>query len=119
MGEIFSRTKVMQKEIWLQIDEIFYVASELNGAERKQYLDSVCAGNEVLLSEVIELLEEHDRANSLLELSVFKAGLKIFNENNLKGLEGKSLGNYHIQKFIGRGGMGKFILLRIFGLVAG
>lgn len=90
----------MLPEIWLKINDIFNDAADLNLAERAEFLDKNCESDEIR-REVEKLLAAEDASEKFLE----KPALEF---SALKKPE--KIGNYHIIKEIGKGGMGTVYL---------
>lgn len=92
---------------WQKIETIFEAASDLNGAEREEYLNAACADDEPLLSEVVALLLEHDRPSASLDAPVFDVGLQILDATSSEGRSGSTIGRFKLGELLGRGGMGQ------------
>jgi serine/threonine-protein kinase len=82
-----------------RIKELFQAALEQKPAEREDFLDQACQGDEALFQELVSLLAEHERTDSFLEIPSL--------ESEPRSLEaGDLIGVYRIERELGRGGMG-------------
>lgn len=101
----------MTPDRWQQIEEIFHEALELDEAARPGYLVERTGDDDELRSEVEKLLSQFDDASSFIEQPLFDSAKSGFLSNLLDDSDedpmvGKVLGNYRIEREIGRGGMG-------------
>ncbi|MEQ8764616.1 MAG: serine/threonine-protein kinase [Planctomycetota bacterium] len=111
----------MKPERYRRVREIFFRASELEGVERGQYLESECAGDDDLLTEVHRLLDARDldtgelrppgapgSTGELLGRSGFEAREPEMSPvtDRLSSEEGLRLGDYEILSELATGGMG-------------
>jgi len=101
----------MTPERWQQIEEIFNEAVELEGVERLKFLSSQADGDPELKAEVEKLLTQFEEASDFIEKPLYdNAGsgmlLGLFDDLDDDPMVGKVLGNYRIEREIGRGGMG-------------
>jgi tetratricopeptide (TPR) repeat protein/tRNA A-37 threonylcarbamoyl transferase component Bud32 len=88
------------------VDELFGAAIEMAAADRLPFLERECAGNAQLLHEVLSLLT-HDSGSPTLSgpdpLDHMVAGAVDIVEDH--AVAGQVLGQYRIEREIGRGGM--------------
>lgn len=101
----------MTPERWHQIEEIFHEALELEGDERSEFLKRATGDDEALSAEVEKLLTQFADASDFIERPVFdseRGGLfsDLLDDSDDDPMVGKVLGNYRIEREIGRGGMG-------------
>ncbi len=101
----------MSPERWQQIEEIFQHALDLSVSERVSYLAEKCVEDDELRSEVEKLLLQFEDASSFIETPAYSdsqagvlSSLMQFDEED--PMLGTLLGNYKIEREIGRGGMG-------------
>jgi eukaryotic-like serine/threonine-protein kinase len=94
-----------QDSYWKQIKQIFSKALELDGEERHQYIEDVCGGDERLRSEVLSLLESHDKTG-MIDKSIDEIRMSAIMEARSRHMKGEVVGRYKIIKEIGYGGMG-------------
>jgi serine/threonine protein kinase len=101
----------MTPERWRQIEEIFHEALELDPSARNEFLKASANGDDELRVEVKKLLDQFDEASSFIEQPLYdsaKSGVleALLDDSNDDPMVGKLLGNYRIEREIGRGGMG-------------
>ena len=101
----------MTPERWHQIEEIFHEALDLDGADRRAFLDEKTAGDQDLRTEVENLLSQFVEASDFIEKPLYETGRigmlsSLLDEVDDDPMVGKVLGNYRIEREIGRGGMG-------------
>jgi eukaryotic-like serine/threonine-protein kinase len=93
-------------ERWQKIKTVLEQALELDGPERKAFLQIACEGDDELRHEVDEFLAAEAEAGDFIETPVFRIRL-----NDAAPLaEGQRLGAYKVVQEIGRGGMGSVYL---------
>ena len=101
----------MTPERWQQIEEVFHGALELGEPNRRAFLDEKTAGDGDLRDEVEKLLSQFEEASDFIEQPLYdsaKSGmlLGLLDDEVEDPMVGKVLGNYRIEREIGRGGMG-------------
>ena len=87
-----------------RLKEVFAGARALTAERRPAYLAEACGGNEALLQEVESLMASHERARSFLETP---AAPQVENAFAARRLEGRRIGVYQVDAWIGGGGMGE------------
>jgi eukaryotic-like serine/threonine-protein kinase len=90
--------------------EIFANALDMPNKDRQAYLDSVCAENPQMRSQIMELLEAYDQAGSKGFLGQPTGGLGQEHKNEIdkhpEEQVGATIGPYTLVKQIGQGGFG-------------
>jgi serine/threonine protein kinase/sugar lactone lactonase YvrE len=98
----------MTPERWEQVTEIYHTALELAFEERRDFLETACAGDESLLREVESLLEADREAGEFIAQPALQEAASLLDVKPDKPLEpGQILGHYRIVSRIGVGGMGE------------
>lgn len=106
-------------EAWHRIEEVFVAALEHESFERDKFLDEACANDEPLRAEVDSLLASHEQAGGFIEAPAVAFVHELL-PDELTGsdeeaavapsLSGQRVGNYAIERELGRGGMGTVYL---------
>ena len=100
----------MDKQRWERMKELLdAAAAELPPERRSSFLAAACAGDESLRSEVEELLNHHERADSFLDGNAARDVAELPNDGyDPRFSPGETVSNrFRIVSFIGRGGMGE------------
>ncbi len=96
----------MDSARWQKIQTLFHEAADVPEADQRIFLESRCAGDPALLSEVLILLEEDARGASLLDGDIGEVAHQILHYSPGAPLTFKEFGPYRILKTLGEGGMG-------------
>ncbi len=101
----------MTPERWQQIEEIFHEALELEADERSKFISEKTGKDTELRSEVEKLLSQFDEASSFIEQPLYDSAKNnvlsaLLDETDEDPMVGTVLGNYRIEREVGRGGMG-------------
>jgi uncharacterized repeat protein (TIGR03803 family) len=107
----------VEPERWRRIEAVYHAALAIDPARRAVFLSESCAGDDVLRSEVEELLDFDARADGFIETPA----LQVLARQEARALEassgfrlaaGAQLGPYQILKPLGAGGMGEIYSAR-------
>src|SRR5579872_1703181 len=97
--------KAMTPEEWHKIKSVLAIALELDDADRRIYLDSACAGQTSMRTEVESLLKCHDEDDAFLEQPAAVEAADLMASTPRVWI-GRRLGQYELLEQIGEGGMG-------------
>ncbi len=88
-----------------RIQGLFLDAADLPETERRAFLDAACGSDGAILAEVLAMLHEDARGDSLLDGDLSRVAENILGE--IPGWRlGKELGPYRLVRMLGEGGMG-------------
>ena len=90
-----------------RLDDLFVAAAELDGSERRAFLDTECRADHELRRRIEARLAASERAERHLEKLATKLGL---DDTSDIAFIGTTVGHYRIVRLIGRGGMGAVYL---------
>src|SRR5580765_3064535 len=96
----------MASDRWQQISQLYHDALTRDVAERAAFLAVACGADEPLRREVESLLAQPESAQALLEGSALQSAAQIM-DAGAAALIGQRLGVYHLQAWLGAGGMGE------------
>jgi len=96
----------MDSARWEKIQSLFHDAAELPAPQRRAFLESSCGEDQELLTEVLALLEEDSRGESLLERGVAGVAYQMVGDAVHASLRTEKFGHYRIKEVLGEGGMG-------------
>ncbi len=101
----------MTPERWHQIEEIFHEALDLEAGPRAKFIKKKAGDDAELKAEVERLLSQFDEASSFIEQPLYdsaKSGVlsSLLDDGDDDPMVGTVLGNYRIEREVGRGGMG-------------
>jgi serine/threonine protein kinase/Tol biopolymer transport system component len=97
----------MKPERWDEVDKILQSVLERAPAERRAYVDEVCADDSQLRREVLTVLGSYESAGSFMRTPAIESG-DYEDAQNFKA--GDAIGQYRVVRPIGRGGMGEVYL---------
>jgi len=92
------------------VEETFHGALGCEPRQLSAFLDTTCAGDEVLRGKVEALLASHQQAGSFIQTPVAALAARIFENGQAGLLIGKMIGHFKVLKRVGAGGMGEVYL---------
>jgi TolB-like protein/Tfp pilus assembly protein PilF len=92
------------------VEQIFHAALDQEPDQVGAFLNTACAGDELLRRKVEALLASHQRAGSFIETPVAGLATSIVENGQADLLVGRTIGHYKLSKRIGTGGMGDVYL---------
>jgi eukaryotic-like serine/threonine-protein kinase len=101
-----EKLESMTPEEWHKIKTVLETALELEPAERGNFLDSACAGEGVMRSEVEALLQSHDEDEAFLSVPAAIDATGLVFSAGPRSYVGRRLGPYELLEQAGEGGMG-------------
>ncbi len=96
----------MDSERWERIQTIFHDAVDLPHSEQSSFVKTVCGDDSALLADVVALLEEDARSESLLERDVAQVANDMLGGAPAAAIDSDEFGPYRILRKLGEGGMG-------------
>src|SRR6266536_2236210 len=92
------------------VEEIFHAALDQESDQVGAFLNTACAGDELLRRKVEALLASHQGAGSFIETPAAGIAARLIENGQADLLVGQAIGHYKISKRIGTGGMGEVYL---------
>src|SRR5215475_14361822 len=96
----------MDSNRWKRIQKLFHEAAELSPAEQRTFLEHKSPDGPALISEVLKMLEEDSRGESLLDKGLAPLANGVLERNVSEAVPFKEFGPYRILRVLGEGGMG-------------
>ena len=93
------------------LEEIFHSVLDQEPDQIGPFLDTACAGDELLRCELEALLAAHQRAGSFIETPAIGIAARIMENGQADLLVGQTIGHYNVSERIGAGGMGEVYLV--------
>ncbi|HVO80412.1 MAG TPA: serine/threonine-protein kinase [Terriglobales bacterium] len=96
----------MDSTRWERIQTLFHDAADLPAPEQRVFLQAACGDDQELLADVLVLLEEDARSNSLLDREVAQVAHQMLAPAGSPLTAFQEFGPYRIKEMLGEGGMG-------------
>jgi len=91
---------------WEQIQALFHEVADLPDPAQRASLEAQCAEDPALMTEVLSLLEEDARGDSLLDRDAAHVAAEVLDEGIPPALLDQTFGPYRLKEALGQGGMG-------------
>src|SRR5262252_10626244 len=91
---------------WERIQNLFHQAADLPEAEQTSFLQKACAGDSVLMKDVLSLLEEDSKNSSPFDRSLSEIARDVLEEPTSDAVPFAEIGPYRVIRLLGEGGMG-------------
>src|SRR5881409_3085686 len=91
---------------WEQIQALFHEVADLPDPAQRASLEAQCAEDPALITEVLSLLEEDARGDSLLDRDAAHVAAEVLDEGIPPALLDQTFGPYRLKEALGQGGMG-------------
>ena len=93
---------MMDSARWSRVQKLFGGAVDLPQSEQRSFLENECAGDAALMAEVLAMIEEDARGDSLLDHGVSQVASQFLETSP----RFQQAGPYRLVRMIGEGGMG-------------
>src|SRR5947208_2733877 len=91
---------------WEQIQALFHEVADLPRPAQRASLEAQCGEDPALMTEVLTLLEEDARGDSLLDRDAAHVAAEVLDEGIPPALLDQTFGPYRLKEALGQGGMG-------------
>src|SRR2546426_675313 len=91
---------------WEQIQALFHAVADLPDPAQRASLEAQCAEDPALMTEVLTLLGEDARGDSLLDRDAAHVAAEVLDEGIPPALLDQTFGPYRLKQALGQGGMG-------------
>ena len=91
---------------WEQIQALFHEVADLPDPAQRASLEAQCAEDPTLMTEVLSLLEQDARGDSLLDRDAAHVAAEVLDEGIPPALLDQTFGPYRLKEALGQGGMG-------------
>src|SRR6267378_862293 len=88
---------------WGQIQSLFHAAADLQVEEQRAFLEARCGGDEALLAEVLNMLEDDRHEAPLLSRPLSEVARDVM---AVSPALPRAIGAYRVLSLLGEGGMG-------------
>jgi hypothetical protein len=92
----------LEAERWERVQDLFHRICELPHDQQRAALASLCSGDESLINEVLEMLDNDRSTSNLLDTRVDQIAADVLRDPAAC----KEIGAYRIERVLGEGGMG-------------
>src|SRR5207253_5706106 len=89
-----------------QIQALFHEVADLPDPAQRASLEAQCAEDPTLMTEVLSLLEQDARGDSLLDRDAAHVAAEVLDEGIPPALLDQTFGPYRLKEALGQGGMG-------------
>ena len=96
----------MDEGRWQKVQDVFGRAADLPRRLQQAAVDEMCGGDEALIRDVLEMLEEDACVNPLLDGSLSDTARAVLDFGPLPSLIQQQIGPYRLLELLGEGGMG-------------
>jgi len=91
---------------WEHIQVLFHEVADLPDPAQRASLEAQCAEDPTLMTEVLSLLEQDARGDSLLDRDAAHVAAEVLDEGIPPALLDQTFGPYRLKEALGQGGMG-------------
>src|SRR6266704_2435498 len=91
---------------WERIQALFHEVADLPGLAQRAFLEVECRDDPALVADVLGLLEEDARGDSLLDRDVAHVAGQVLEQRIPPALLDQDFGPYRMKRVLGEGGMG-------------
>ena len=103
----------MDSSRWQKVQALFHEAASVPAGERGAFVAAQCGDDAELEADVLALLEEDERGDSLLDRDISNVADQILNTGGgAESFEAKDFGPYRAVRMLGEGGMGVVFLAK-------
>ncbi|HEY0704463.1 MAG TPA: tetratricopeptide repeat protein [Candidatus Acidoferrales bacterium] len=96
----------MDSSRWQTVQALFHEAAELPAGQQRAFLETRCPGDAALVDEVLTLLQEDSRGDSMLDQDIAHVAHQVLGETSSDSPPFKEFGPYKMIRALGEGGMG-------------
>src|ERR1700761_9409809 len=89
-----------------RLQELFQSAADLDPAEQEAFLRNACGDDSQLLIDVLSMLNEDSRHDSILDRDLAQVADQVFDQSWPLPPGSSELGPYRLKYILGEGGMG-------------